>query len=318
MTTKARRLFVVIGSVIVSVVFLMAAFIVHPNNSRLVWQAMFVTVGVAVLLVIPIEWANQHLRTDVQEAARDQQKKVEEVEERTEAKISELGQRLTDLEKLDQQSREAHDEARNKDHEIFDAVITLDARGEVLNKALSRAERLWLINRQGVWTNYSAHSYLSVRFHNMSGDRKRVEARLYAPDRREVLGRAYIDTDRPNKATIDRLRELARRNGDGTTPTVSVIFKGLADTLKFAESHPEDAPMLQYFSPQWALTETAIIAPSRGQKITHKQLDRVDRDVEMKKKSWLDYDPYHEAHYAAERQFPLTDEQRRVGGLDPN
>lgn len=241
-------------------------------------RGILVTVGGAVLLLIPLEWASQHLRKEVRTAVGKVTKEADE-------KFGEVHRRLTDLEKFDKESREAHSQARAKDHEKFDAIVSFDATGETLYDALARAEKLGLIGPQGVWTEYSEQSYLSVRFHNMGGANKRTEALLYAPDRREILGRVYIDRNHTNRKTLDRLREFARRNGDNTVPTVSVIFMGIADTLKFAEACPQDAPILQYFPQQWALTRSAIIAPSYGQAISHHRRDRVDRDLVMKKKS---------------------------------
>lgn len=299
------------GAALVGAILLTSAFLLQLDDWHGTLHAVLVTVGAAVLLIIPIEWFTGRLRSEVQSATIENQDAVEQVRSESEHKFEELGRRLTDLERLDSEAREAHDEARSRDHEVFDAVVSLDSKVENLFKALARAESLRLISTKGVWTSYSETSYSAVRFHNMSGDKRRVEAVLYGPDRHEIWGRIYLAANQSNRTVLDKLREIARRHGESSTPTVSSIFKGVADTLKFAEKHSNDTPLLQYFPPQWALTETAIIAPEKGQSIGHSQGDRARRDLEVKKKTWLDFDSYFEASYAAERQYPMTETQGR-------
>lgn len=128
------------GAALVGAILLTSAFLLQLDDWHGTLHAVLVTVGAAVLLIIPIEWFTGRLRSEVQSATIENQDAVEQVRSESEHKFEELGRRLTDLERLDSEAREAHDEARSRDHEVFDAVVSLDSKVENLFKALARAE----------------------------------------------------------------------------------------------------------------------------------------------------------------------------------
>ncbi|MEK8227318.1 hypothetical protein NKG05_16340 [Oerskovia sp. M15] len=113
------------------------------------------------------------------------------------------------------------------------------------------------------------------------------------------------------------LDEQARRQGLDERPSATATFGTLAESLVFADRHHLARPLIQYFAPQWALTETALVAPDHAYDVRHDRVDRVQMDLQVKAKTWLDDDSYDEAHSVADALFPLTAKQEKYATDHP-
>lgn len=333
LTARGRLLFV--GSLVVAGVLLLASLVVPeivgwaPDATPRWWawtEAVLVNLGAAIALIAPIEWFISRLRRDVEavearqeqrveEAEARQEQRVEEVREEAAAAIGALQETVDGLTKLDREVAASLDDVRAADHQQFRSVAAEDTNGTEVCLVLSRALKLKRISTSGVRVPLSEQRELHVVFQpmpNTTTGNHRVRLTLQPSDRREHVGNLYWQRE-TTKEMLVKLGTLVRDLGSDERPTATSVLGGLADALVFADEHALARPLIQYFPPQWALTDTAIVAPARGYSVSHSRPDRRSMDVQVKGKTWLDFDSYDAASLAADLYFPLSAAQKGHG-----
>lgn len=299
-------------------------------------EAVLVNLGAAIALIAPIEWFIARLRRDVEEVEARQEQRVEEAEARQEQRVEEVREQATaaiealqetvdSLTKLDRMVDEGMDEATAADHELFRSLASEETTGSEAARALERAQSLGRTSstyglRVPVSDARELHLVFSPMFVVNNPRASYVRVTLQKAD--SLAAVLHLAWRRETTAEIlVTIGKLVRDAGFDERPSATTILGGLSDALVFADVHPEARPLIQYFAPQWALTESAIVAPAKAYPISHKRLDRVAMDVQAKGKRWLDFDSYDAASLAADVYFPLTPEQearRASSGSGPH
>lgn len=331
LTTRGRWLFG--GSLGVAALLLVASLVVPeivgwtPETTPRGWawtEAVLVNLGAAIALIAPIEWFIARLRRDVEEVEARQEQRVEEAEARQEQRVEEvrseaaaaigaLQQTVDSLTKMDSIVAEGMDAASAADHELYRSLASEETTGADAARALERARKLGRTSAgHGVRVPLSDARELHVVFipmYNKASPRSSsvriIVHKANSLDQATYLGWQSETTTQMLLNLGTRLRDL----GYDERPSATTILGGLADALVFADVHPDARPLIQYFKPQWALTESAIVAPAKGYSLGHKRADRVPMDVQIKGKPWLDFQSYDAASLAADVYFPLTHEQ---------
>lgn len=342
LTTRGRRLFG--GSLAVAALLLLTSLVVPmivgwtPETTPRGWawtEAVLVNLGAAIALIAPIEWFIARLRRDVEEVEARQERRVEEAEARQEQRVEEvreqaaaaigaLQQTVDSLTKMDSIVAEGMDAASAADHELYRSLASEETTGADAARALERARKLGRTSSShGVRVPLSDERELHVVFLPMySSNAPRSSSTrvlVQRPHSLELLTQLTWQSETTAQMLVN-LGTRVRNQGYDERPSATSVLGGLADALVFADVHPEARPLIQYFAPQWALTESAIVAPARGYPISHRRLDRIAMDVVAKGKRWLDFGSYDAATLAADVYFPLTPEQeaqRRSAGSGP-
>ncbi|MCR1984059.1 hypothetical protein NSA53_17660 [Cellulosimicrobium cellulans] len=333
LTTRGRWLFG--GSLGVAGLLLVASLVVPevvgwtPETTPRGWawtEAVLVNLGAAIALIAPIEWFISRLRRDVEdvearqeqrveEAEARQEQRVEEVREETAAAIGALQETVDSLTKLDREVAEGLDAVRAADLQQFRSVAADDTTGTEACLVLSRALKLKRISGSGVRVAVSEQRELHVVFVpmlNTTTGKHRVHLSLHRSNSHDRLGHLYWQHETPKEILV-KLGTLVRDLGSDERPTATSVLGGLADALVFAEEHALARPLIQYFPPQWAMTDAAIAAPEYNYAIRHDRPDRRGMDVRAKGLTWLDFDSYDAASLAADLYFPLSAAQKGHG-----
>jgi hypothetical protein len=319
-----RELTIIWGAILVGVLLLASALVVptlwfFPVTEPSWWpwlEAVLVNLGAAALLVAPIEWFSSRLRRGVEAAEERTLDAVEEVREEKQADVDALSDTLASLKAFDDAVSNQLDENRAADHALFRSVTAPETGLLEVYGALDRARALSLFSTSyGVRVPYSDGGRLHLGFHPTSGT-PGVMVNLWLDNEKKIAHQVW----RAPRSAVQLLAtfdERVRALGFEERPSARVIFGGLAETLVLAEQHVVARPIIEYFPPQWAVTESRIIAPDRAYGVTHARVDRIPMDVHVKGKRWLDEESYDAAHSTAEALFPLSDRQREYAEHHP-
>lgn len=318
----AREQWLFIGSLVVAILLLLAALIVPmvmgwaPAEVPSWWawfDAVLINVGAAIALLAPIEWISSRLRRSVEESEDRQERRVQEVRDESASRLADFSERLDSLERLRQRVAQRFDDAVAADHAMFGSVATEDAAGVNAIRALTRAKQRGLISGRGVRVPYNEEGGLDLWF--QSGTKIDVQIPLVVTDE---SGQRLANMSWPKTTTAEemivQLATVVRSKGRDALPSPDTILNGLADTLVHADRYEFARPIIQYFPPQWALTDTAIVASvpgfAEGWTIEHTRTDRGLMYRQAHDKEWLDAESFEAARAAAEKLVPLNDLQR--------
>lgn len=318
-------------SISISAFFVIVAWLLPAQGFASIMESLLLNMAAATLLLVPIDLGTRALRKQVEGAEERQiaaiesgekmhQAAVEDVRSQSEQQLQQVRERLTHLEERDRTVAAQHHEDRQADYSVFEAVTESTATGSDLWKALARADRQNLISKRGVHVPYSKSSDFTVQFKRLQAPAHaevgRVTWMLLDHNKRPVTkNTSYIDPSQKIDQFLGRLRQLAHANGEASDPLVSSVLGGLAETLRVAYDEPDARPIIQYFSPQWAITEQKLTAIGRsGWGIDHQSSNRLRMlDEDAPSKTWVDLECFEEASHVDQILFPLLDEQADHG-----
>lgn len=317
----ASERWLIVGSLVVAVLLLVAALVVPmiagwSENERPSWwtwlDAVLINAGAAIALVAPIEWFSSRLRREVEESEERQDERVQAVREESASRLDELVERVESLAELERRVEQQLDEVVAADHALFRSVAAADATAEVTARALTRAAQRRLISARGVRVPYNGEDGLHVVFGVPSGGTPMVHLRVTDEREQQVITIVWRGPMTAEKMLL-HLGTGLRNQGIDARPSAQSILDGLSETLVHADRHDFARPIVQYFSPQWALTDTAIVASGTGSgwgyEITHARPDRIGMYEHVRTKRWLHENSFEAAWQAAQNLFPLTETQ---------
>lgn len=319
LTAKEWRL--IVGSLTVAVVLLLTALVVPmimgwtQDDRPAVWawaEAVLINVGAAIGLVAPIEWFVSRFRRAVEDSERRQDERVQAVRVENASKFEEITERLNSLEQIDQRVAQQLDDAQAADHAMFRSVTDEDATGAAAIQALTRATQRRLISTRGVRVPCNEvdgfHLWLTV-----PSGRHYVSVRVVDETEKNVVGMNWPGSMTAQDMLVS-LGKAIRNKGFDARPSAPAVLNGLAETLVHADSYDFARPIIQHFPPQWALTDTAIVArgpgAGRGWAIPHDRGDRLGLYLQAREREGLHEESFAAARAAADCVFPLRDGQR--------
>lgn len=225
-----------LGAAMIGVGLLVAAFFT-PNSGAL--QGVFLNVGAASLLVLPIAIVSRNLHDEMDAFEKHQEVRLDTAERRNDSKIDHLHHRLAHLEDRDAEVLDQQQANRQKDDERFDAITKPDATGLTLWRALRLAEEFQLVPPQGVHVAYAPDSPLTVSFSRATNNAHRqqnvVNAQLRDGDGNKLWhGHKKLSENTKLDAFLEELDHKARTQRDHSRAKVSAIFGHLAEALKHA------------------------------------------------------------------------------------
>ncbi|MBO0609865.1 hypothetical protein [Myceligenerans salitolerans] len=318
---KHRVWLTVVVAVIVAVLLLAGSF----WGDALLWRErvpdwwpwlenLLVNLGAAVLLVVPLEWIAARLRREADAAEARTADAVDRMRDDSQASIRDLKQqfdgldaRVTSLADLSAVVAEAATGQARADADLFTELGHAVPTSDSVRTALHRAAERKLTSDRPVRVPVSDDADLRISF-GIPDTAGGVEIRLEAIDG-EIL-EEWRWEEKPAAMTFQQVADVLDGQGEREPIDVVFVFTRLSETLTTAVRHASARPIIELFPPQWALTNFAIVSLEPLYTVTHDRKDRVQMDVQVKQKRWLDYDSYDMAHWVAAELFPLTPSQR--------
>lgn len=311
----------IVGSLLIAVVLLVAALVVpmvagwseNDRPSGWAWvEAVLINIGAAIALLAPIEWFSSRLRRGVEESEERQDERVQAVREESASRLDELAERVESLADLERRVEQQLDEVVAADHVLFRRVAGADATADAAARALTRAAQRGLISARGVRVPYNGEDPLHVVFGVPGGGTPAVHLRVMDECEQPMISMVWRGPVTAETMLL-RLGTSLRDKGIDARPSAQAILDGLAETLVHADKYEFARPIVQHFSPQWALTDKSIVASGTGSgwgyEITHTRPDRIGMYEHVRTKRWLHEDSFEAAWKAAQDLFPLTEAQ---------
>lgn len=318
----------IVGSLGLAVLLLVAALVVpmlagwseDEQPSWWTWlDAVLINAGAAIALVAPIEWFSSKLRREVEESEERQDERVQAVREESASNLAAVAERVDALTEFDRRVEQQVDDVVAADHSLFRRIAEADATSETAYRVLTRAAQRGLISARGVRVPYNNEHPIHVVFTATAAAKPQVRMRVTGEDEQTLITMIWSGAKTTAEAMLVQLATSLRNKGIDARPSATMILDRLAETLVIADRHDFARPIIQYFYPQWALTDTAIVALSAGgwrYEVAHRAQNRAALYEHVRSKPWVDEDSFESAWFAAEKLFPLTAAQHDYGERD--
>lgn len=298
---------------------------VDENSHRWAWtESLLLNLGAAVLLIVPIEWMSSRLRRRVEDVDERQTAAVEQVRETATSSVTELASQVSSLDArvkdLTELSQSVADEAARRaadDERVFGSMSSEVPTSESLHAALSRGRERKLTSERGVRVPVAEVGSLRLRFDAPPAATAPVVTLedIRGEFRREWTW--FAETAATDFWSV--VADCLDGEGEHASLDVGFVFASLSQSLLTASREREARPLIELCPPQWAVTDIGIAAVTEwGYTVTHSRPDRVDMDVHVREKTWLDTSSYERAFEIAAYLFPVTEQQWRSAVRRPD